>query len=192
MTSDGKNIITFEQIHSLFQNGSLVGLTNLPKLFIYDCCRGESEVEEIIKSPKNVNKINPNIGYTNSLFDQMFWFSTNDSHLSFESPQKDGSYFTKCVYKILKENIEFKENLTLNQICTKVNREIQELAKGQQTPNPQINLSYEVLFYDSNSQFKQFRNKKSSKTTLVESQHEIVSRDLANKENKNKKSNFDK
>ena len=88
LLSDGSEFRT-TKLQDFFQGSECEGLVALPKIFIYDCCRGGDE------GLKVEHKIGARSGETttltsNNVDDQFCWFACSNGYKSFERKDKKG------------------------------------------------------------------------------------------------------
>jgi hypothetical protein len=164
-TSDNKQI-SFEEIMAPIK--SCESLKNKPKLFLFQACRGETEMEFARSNPppikkaknapileissQNVTDSIPFDGKIRSIIenesDLLVYYSTLPNHLSFGN-LSEGTTFIKSVCDVF--NSAYKQcpnNLSLSQMITKINEKIRD--KGEQLAETRSILLKEVYFTPKN------------------------------------------
>jgi hypothetical protein len=162
--------VSFEEIMAHIK--SCKSLKNKPKLFLFQSCRGENEMELIDVSTKSteqqlkLNKIKMtdanSIGQTGDITileyesDLLIFFSTLPNHSSFAYLDiHEGTYFIKNLCEVLKESYQnLPNNLSLSQMITKINARVGEegvrLGKRLQLTDPRTTLTKELYFMPKN------------------------------------------
>jgi caspase 7 len=145
VTRDNK-LISFEEIMAPIK--SCPSLFDKPKMFFFQACRGEKEMESranSANSTKSSRGAQPDDGSSNlqsnikkkTIFenecDLLKYFSTLPNHLSFpySNYEENGTIFIKSVCDAFNNAYnDLPKNMSLAQICTKINESVSK--SGQQ------------------------------------------------------------
>eukprot|EP01084_Bolivina_argentea_P297802 513111_1 len=149
--SDSDNLIvcsdnmalSITAIQEKFSAANLNPLSNKPKIFYFDCCRGNTKIKEenIFSKPKGDGTT-----YLNKLSDFIIHYATCQDYRSWTKNQKDGSYFINALYNCYKNNLENHEHnrIALHDTSVKINELVAEDIEGKQTAEIIDRLTYDV------------------------------------------------
>jgi hypothetical protein len=165
MASDNIEV-SFEEIMAPIK--SCKSLIGKPKLFFFQSCRGENEIEsievsltsnkQIASSTKQVSVVQTDkeitiLEYESDLF---IFYSTlpNHSSFSFDDVNK-GTYFIQSVCEVLSQAyMNLPNNLSLSQMVTKINEKVKEggmrMGERFQLTDPRTTLTKELYFMPKN------------------------------------------
>ena len=161
VTSDNE-LISFEEIMAPIKECKT--LKKKPKMFFFQACRGENEMESRIDSPSSTNSsqgahMSDNAPSTNlqsninkkiatkfeNESDLLIYYSTLPKHLSFSTKIEDGTVFIKSVCDIfIGAYTNLPDNLSLAQMITNINEKV--LDKQLQVPVPEFRINKEIKF----------------------------------------------
>jgi len=166
MASDNIEVSFEEIIAPIKSCESLIGK---PKLFFFQSCRGENEMEttaissssfktssqslkldSIYKTDANPVANTNNISILEYESDLFIFYSTlpNHSSFSFHDVNK-GTYFIQSVCEVLSQAyMNLPNNLSLSQMITKINEKVKE--GGMQMADPRTTLTKELYFVPKN------------------------------------------
>ncbi|XP_065917934.1 caspase-8-like isoform X2 [Dysidea avara] len=145
--TDGKSV-PIHEIAALFKSNFCPTLTNKPKLFFIQACRGDDEdkVVDIQKDGNNSDDVSRN--FLPSEADFLFGYATPPGYASWRSPRY-GSWYISELCKVLVENAQYQDLLTM---LTMVNHKVSESYTTQgckQCPSPVNQLRKQVWFFGS-------------------------------------------
>jgi hypothetical protein len=137
---------------------SCKSLIGKPKLFFFQSCRGENEMEsievsltsnkQIASSTKQVSVVQTDkeisiLEYESDLF---IFYSTLPNHSSFAFLDTNkGTYFIQNLCEVFNQAyMNLQNNLSLSQMITKINEKIKE--EGMQLADPRTTLTKELYF----------------------------------------------
>jgi hypothetical protein len=166
VTSDNK-VMSFEEIMAPIK--SCASLSDKPKLFFFQACRGDNQIEKRIQSKPNSvesfgnyttdnhpkdNKSNLDSLHTNkkteisSKTDLLVYNATLPEHYAFGT-ENSGTYFIKSVCEVLNDAYKnLPNNLPLSQMITKINQKVEKTEI--QVADPIYRLKKEVYFTPKN------------------------------------------
>ena len=161
VTSDNE-LISFEEIMAPIKECKT--LKKKPKMFFFQACRGENEMESRVDSPSSTNSsqgahMSDNAPPTNlqsninkkiatkfeNESDLLIYYSTLPNHLSWSNDKKEGTIFIKSVcdiFAIAYENLP--NNMSLAQMFTRINKSVSKT--GQQISQLIFQMEKEVYF----------------------------------------------
>ena len=155
VTSDSQ-LISFEEIIAPIK--SCTSLCNKPKMFFFQACRGENEMESRANSASSTRSIQqetdlnkfrklPPIQANKSEYesDLIIYYSTLPNHLSWRVDESEGTIFIKSVCDVFNDAYKnLPNNMSLAQMITKINKSVSK--RGQQISAPIYRMSKEVYF----------------------------------------------
>jgi hypothetical protein len=161
VTSDNK-LMSFEEIMTPIK--SCETLRKKPKIFFFQACRGENEIESRVDSPSSTNSskgaqmsdtgpstyLQSNISkkiatkFENES-DLLIYYSTLPNHLSWSLDKKEGTIFIKSFCDVFaKAYKNLPNNMSLSQMITKINESV--YYERLQISVPEFRMSKEVYF----------------------------------------------
>ena len=144
LTSDIQTLPIIE-IQNKFSSKGCVFLANKPKIFYFDCCRGDNDI-----SASDIEHRKGNTGissrYINPLSDFFIHFATCQDYGSWGKSVEKGSHFIYAVYNCYINNIESHKinGISLHESSIKINEMVNKSHKGQQTSEILDRLTYNV------------------------------------------------
>jgi caspase 7 len=164
--------ISFDEIMAPVK--SCPSLENKPKLFFFQACRGDKEMEATSKRPDSGTSTTSGHGLTDHInelkknnkthalkqntkieseADLLVYYSTIPNHYSYGT-EAEGTFFIKSLCKELNEAYKnLPNNLKLLEMSVNINKSVRE--KGMQLAEPMHRLMADVNFKPKNVGFKQ-------------------------------------
>ena len=161
VTSDNK-LISFEELMAPIK--SCKTLFHKPKMFFFQACRGENEMESRASSAGSTNSskgAQPEAGPPSSNLqsnknkkiatkfekesDLLIYYSTLPNHLSWSNDKKEGTIFIKSVCDVFNDAYtNLPNNMSLAQMFTRINKSVSKT--GQQISQLIFQMKEEVYF----------------------------------------------
>ena len=144
--SDGK-CFEIKDIIGKFDKAKCKNLIGRPKIFYFDSCRGNKEVNKV-DCGKGTRRRKGGKGgrtkYTNISTDLFVHYACMEGYVAWTNENDQMSFFSNEVIDAFSRWIPYGK--TLNSISTKINHMVNHSCEGDQTSVFQTNLTYEVQF----------------------------------------------